>query len=99
MENDIKENQSPPDENLTIRCPRLGHNLGFSYCRIENNGKPCFKALDCWFEHFQVQAYFEARLEPEEMQQLFLQPPKPKMVSLLELIQQAQSKKSEKTPT
>lgn len=97
MKKDKKKRISPPDEDHTIRCPRLGHNLGFSYCRIENNGNPCFKALDCWFEHFQVQAYFEARLGPEKMQQLFRQPPKTKMISLLELIQQAQKNQSDKS--
>lgn len=94
----MKEKIPPPDEDHTIRCPRLGHNLSFSYCQVENNGIPCFKALDCWFEYFDVQAYFEARLDPEQMQQLFHQPPKPKLLSLLELIKQAQTKPPEKTP-
>lgn len=94
----MKKSMSAPDDDHTIRCPRLGHNLGFSYCRIENNGKPCFKALDCWFEHFEVQAYFEARLDPDTLQQVFHQPPKPKMLSLFELIKQAQAKPPEKTP-
>lgn len=98
MDNDIKKTISPPDEAHTIRCPRLGHNLSFSYCRVENNGIPCFKTLDCWFEYFDVQAYFETKLNPEQMQQLFCKPPKTKMVSLLELIKQAQAHTQTKPP-
>ncbi len=83
------EPKKPPDD-YTIRCPRLGHNLAFSYCAQESDGQPCFKTLDCWFEHFEVRAYLEAKLPAEKFQRVFAQKPKPKMLSLVELIAQAQ---------
>ena len=86
-----KEN-SPPEEDYMIRCPRLGHQIGFSYCRSENMGVPCFKTLDCWHEHFQVEEHLRVELTPEEWEQIFNSPPKPKLLSLVELIEQAKQR-------
>jgi hypothetical protein len=82
-----------PGEDVTIRCPRLGHMIAFSYCRSENHGLPCFKALDCWFEHFPAATYFQSVLTQEQWQKVFCKPSKPKMASLLEIIQAAKEKK------
>jgi len=71
-----------------IRCPRLGHQISFSYCRSENMGEPCFKTLDCWFEHFLVEEYLREELEPEDWDRLFRRPAKSKVQSLMELIEQ-----------
>jgi hypothetical protein len=85
----VKTERKQPDPDQTVRCPRLGHSIAFSYCCEENHGRPCFKTLDCWFEHFDVRTYFEQKLGPDEMDRLFSQPPKPKLCSLLELIAKA----------
>jgi hypothetical protein len=80
----------PPDDGVKRRCPRLGHQIAFSYCRRENSGLPCFKTLDCWFEYFQVDVFLKDALSADEWQKAFERPPKPKMLSLVELIEQAQ---------
>ncbi|MBU2621941.1 MAG: hypothetical protein KKD92_06450 [Proteobacteria bacterium] len=78
-----------PDD-LDIRCPRLGSSVGFGYCRTCGDGQsPCFKIFDCWWERFDVTAYFKDRLSEEEFMQLAMSRPKPKISSLLELIEQA----------
>ena len=81
-----------PGDDLTIRCPRLGHQISFSYCRSENKGLPCFKALDCWHSYFSVEAFFKKELTPEEWEKVFRSPPKPKLLSLVELIEQAKGR-------
>ena len=86
---------NPPDDQYRIRCPRLGHQIMFAYCRSENEGLPCFKTLDCWFEHFEVEAYLRDLLSPEEWERVFSKPPKPKMLSLLELIEEAKKRKDD----
>jgi hypothetical protein len=85
----MKEKITPPDDNYLIRCPRLGHQISFSYCRSENNNLPCSKSLDCWFQHFPVEEYFRAELTPEEWQRIFERPPTSKVQSLVELIEKA----------
>jgi len=77
---------TPPDRDFLIRCPRLGHEIYFGYCRLENMGLPCFKILDCWFHYFAVEEYLRAELSQKEWEQVFVQPGKPKMVALAEAI-------------
>ncbi len=91
----MRRDSTPPNEDYKIRCPRLGHQITFSYCRSENGGLPCFKTLDCWFEHFLVEEYLREELKPEQWDQVFGRPPKPKMLSLVELIEQAKMMKKE----
>ena len=92
----MKEQNTPPTDDEKIRCPRLGHQISFSYCRSENLGLPCFKTLDCWHEHFGVEEYMKQELTPEEWEKVFGGPPKPKILSLVELIEQAKKQAKEK---
>lgn len=92
---EMKRTITPPGDNFDIRCPRLGQQISFSYCRKENKGVPCFKILDCWHVHFLVEDLLRKELAPEEWRQALETPPKPKMVSLVEMIEQAK-KRTEK---
>ena len=83
-------NPHPPGNESQIRCPRLGHQIHFAYCRSENRGLPCPKTLDCWHPHFQVEAHLRLELSPEQWQQTFTRPVQPNIMSLLELIANAQ---------
>jgi hypothetical protein len=85
---DLKKN--PPDDTFQIRCSKLGHQIFFSYCRKENFGLPCIKIMNCWFRYFNVAEYLRADLTPEQFNQVFQQPPKSRVQSLVELIDQAQ---------
>ena len=89
--------QTPPGDEYFIRCPRLGHQIFFSYCRKENRGLPCFKILDCWHEHFPVQAYLNNELTQEEWNGIVRGPQKPKLLSLLELIEQTKKNLNQNT--
>ncbi len=83
----MKRSSSPPDKDLLIRCPRLGHEIYFSYCRQENMGLPCFKILDCWFAYFDVEEYLRREMSEQEWKDVFENPGQPKIISLLENIQ------------
>ena len=73
------------------RCPMLGHELHFSYCRKPGSEIPCRKIFDCWWQAFDIKAFMEANYSRETLDQL-LSPPKDRATSLLELIQQAQKR-------
>ena len=92
----MTDQTTPPADDFNIRCPRLGHQIDFSYCRIENRGQPCFKILDCWYCHFQVEDYLKKELSEEEWRKLLDTKPQPKMLSLLEMIEQAKKSKQKK---
>ena len=80
------------DHDLILRCRRLGHEVTFGYCRQETRGKPCRLILDCWWEQFDVRAFLQAHLSEEDMAQVeraAAAPPPSKVLSLVEMIQQA----------
>jgi hypothetical protein len=79
----------PPYEEKQIRCSKLGNPVFFEYCRVERQHFPCQRALDCWSSFFDVERFFRDRLTPEEFDECFLQPPRPKVVTLVELIENA----------
>lgn len=86
----------PPDD-FQRRCPRLGGEVAFGYCKACGEGEtPCFKLFDCWWERFDVVAHMRACLAPEAFDALSAARPRPKVASLLDLIRQAQERTSKK---
>ncbi len=77
-------------EHYEQRCPRLGSPVTFNYCfKGGDNGQPCWKTADCWWEYFDVMAYLKENLPEEAVNRLSDAKPKPKIVNLVELIEQA----------
>jgi hypothetical protein len=89
-----KENM-PPGDDFTVPCRRLGNPVPFAYCRIENRGSPCSKIIDCWFDYFMVEDFLRQELTADEWERTFDQPPKPKVLTLIELIEEAKKRKTE----
>ena len=80
-------------EQLERRCPRLGSRVSFQYCQECSDGDlPCFKVIDCWWEIFDVVAFFQQKLSEDEFNRLVQIKPKPKVTSLVELIDQARKR-------
>ncbi|NOY59548.1 MAG: hypothetical protein GXO75_11570 [Calditrichaeota bacterium] len=78
-------------DNEERRCPMLGHQIRFEYCRKVNQGSPCRKTFDCWFERFPIVDFMNEHFSEEEIKRI-KEPAKDKVLSLLELIQQAQER-------
>lgn len=75
------------------RCPRLGHDITFEYCRSQEGDSVCPRILDCWWETFDVRGYLRENLSEEEFAALSERPPaRPKVLSLVELIEQAKKR-------
>ena len=72
-------------------CRMLGHHLKFTYCRLCQDGLPCFKILDCWFEQLDIREFVESQYTEAEIAR-FLTPPKPKITTLMSLIEKAQKR-------
>jgi hypothetical protein len=90
-----EETITPPGDDFAIRCPKLGHQIFFSYCLHENDKLPCFKTLDCWHTHFQVEKYLKEALTQNDWEAAFATPRKPKILTLVELIEQAKNSKKQ----
>ena len=75
---------------LVRRCPRLGNPVPFRYCEVSGDQQqPCFKIVDCWWERFDVVRYLRDHLPKDQFAGLMQARPKPKVTSLIELIEQA----------
>ena len=85
-------------DHLERRCPRLGGPVTFQYCRDHAGGElPCWKVFDCWWELFDVTSYFKKQLSASEYETLVNMKPKPKVLSLVDLIEQTRKNLSEET--
>jgi len=76
----------------TRRCPMLGHELSFSYCRQPGQEVPCRKIFDCWWERFDIVAFLQEHYDPETVAEI-QKPRQPKVASLLEIIERARKSK------
>ncbi len=76
-------------DNLERRCPRLGGMVTWAYCRRETDGRPCFKALDCWWEIFDVADHLRSTLSEAEFRSFCQARPPSRMAGLIDLIQHA----------
>ena len=77
-------------DSLKRRCPMLGHDLTFGYCRAPGRELPCGKVFDCWWETFDVELFVRAHFTEEQVGRI-LAPREDKLVSLVELIERAKA--------
>jgi hypothetical protein len=83
---------------LERRCPRLGGPVSFGYCRKgDNNETVCWKIFDCWWERFDVVGHLQTCMPEDKFKMIVNARPKPKILSLVELVEQA--KKRIENPT
>ncbi len=83
-------------DNLECRCKRLGHMVSFRYCRTQEAESICPQILNCWWERFDVASFLKANLTDVDYAKLATpNPPKPKIQSIMELIETAKKRVSE----
>jgi len=81
-------------DDKTIRCPRVGGEVNFRFCRFENNMLPCRWIVGCWEMRVDMNKFMTDHYSKEEMDRIFT-PPKPKIESLLNLVEDAKKVKQE----
>jgi len=79
-------------DHLEIRCPRLGHELNFSYCRTEAGDMPCHRTIKCWQAFFPVEAHLKEILSEAQRERFSRQSQPDKMTTLIDLIEQAKAR-------
>ncbi len=75
----------------TAYCRTLGHYVPFRYCRTVNDGIPCRKIKDCWFDKVDIEKYITGNFSESEREKIFSPPPE-KISTLIDLIKKAQGK-------
>lgn len=80
-------------DHLEIRCPRLGHEVAFAYCRRESGELPCPRTLSCWQPFFPVEAFLKGNMPPDLWKAFIGRIPKEKVVTLIDLIAEARKRR------
>ncbi|SMC25154.1 hypothetical protein SAMN02746041_02223 [Desulfacinum hydrothermale DSM 13146] len=78
---------------LEGRCPKLGHQVAFGYCRRETGTLPCPRTLACWQHRFNAELILRHLLTPEQWDAVFSTAPKTRVDSLLEAIEAAKTRR------
>jgi len=60
-------------DSLMTRCPKLGNEVTFSYCRVEQRNFPCTRIISCW-PSLPVAAWLRETYPPEVLKSLGEQP-------------------------
>ncbi len=58
-----------------VYCRMLGHVLAFRYCRTMQEGLPCGRILDCWFELMDIRSFVAGNYSREEQEKIFAPAP------------------------
>jgi len=80
-----------------IYCRKLGHFVNFKYCKTERSFEkklPCPKIMNCWYGKIPIEKYIEKFYNKEEIKYIF-EDSKPKIASLIEIIEKAKKIKDE----
>jgi hypothetical protein len=75
-----------------IRCPKLGHELTFAYCRREAGDMPCARIVRCWESFFPVENFLRETMEADNWNTFCRQSLPDKMTTLLDLIEKAKAR-------
>ncbi|HPX19275.1 MAG: hypothetical protein WDA72_08320 [Desulfomonilia bacterium] len=78
-------------DELSIRCPMLGHPVPFSYCRQPGGALPCRKIAECWSGRIDIQGFLSSNFSEEELSRITA-PPKPKLFQIIELARAARDR-------
>ncbi|KMY68730.1 hypothetical protein AAU61_03720 [Desulfocarbo indianensis] len=79
-------------DQVEARCPRMGHQINFGYCRAMDQGLPCSKAIDCFYYSFPVEAYFRRVLKEETFARIFLSQGPGRYESFLKTLSEAKDR-------
>jgi hypothetical protein len=80
---------------LIIRCPQLGGEVPFSYCRTVNEDLPCRRIIICWEFRFEIAKFLNEHYSIDQIQSALAPPSKTRIETILELIEKAKKIKEE----
>ncbi len=80
-------------DDLVIRCPQLGGEVPFRYCRILNEGLPCRRVILCWEFRMDISAFLREHYSLDQLHQALSPPSKTRYETIVELIERAKKLK------
>ena len=80
-------------DHLVLRCPRLGGEITFAYCRKEQGDLPCPRIIRCWQDIIPVEQHMRIVLSEDEWESCFNVPPKDKIATIFEIADELKKRK------
>ena len=80
---------------LIIRCPQLGGEVPFKYCRTMNEDLPCRRIIICWEFRIEISKFLGGHYSIEQIQRALAPPTKTRLETIIELIEKAKKIKEE----
>lgn len=85
-------NEINTHDDREIRCPKLGHELTFAYCRRESLDMPCPRIIRCWENFFPVETFLRETMDADGWDTFCRRTLPDKMTTLLDLIEKAKAR-------
>lgn len=76
-------------DEIIIRCPQLGGEVPFRYCRIVNDDLPCRRIIICWEFRIEIERFLNENYSIDQIQRCLAPPTKSRMETILEIIEKA----------
>lgn len=82
-------------DGIETRCPQLGGEVMFGYCRQRDSGLPCSRALVCFQLLFPVELFFRSALHEETFVRIFESPDEGRLERFLRTVEEARERVEE----
>ena len=82
-------------DTLIIRCPILGGEVPFQYCRTINEDLPCRKIIICWEFRIEIGKFLGENYSFDQIQRALAPQTKTRIETILELVEKAKNIKEE----
>jgi hypothetical protein len=80
---------------LIIRCPQLGGEVPFQYCRTVSEDFPCQRIMVCWEFRIEIPKFLREHYSMDQIQHALAPSTKTRLDTILELIEKAKETKEE----
>lgn len=80
---------------LVIRCPQLGGEIPFRYCRTVNENLPCRRIVVCWEFRVEISKFLSEHYSVDQIQCALAPSAKSRLDTILEMIEKAKETKEE----
>ncbi len=80
---------------LIIRCPQLGGEVPFKYCRTVNEDIPCRRIMVCWEFRIKISEFLGKHYSVDQIERALAPPTKTRLDTILELIEKAKRVKEQ----
>jgi len=76
-------------DTLIIRCPQLGGEVPFHYCRTVNENLPCRRIMVCWELRIDISKFLSDHYSADQIQRALAPPTQTRIETILEIIEKA----------